>query len=792
MVGTHGPLFHAGHAALGGAPQAEHAKPRGPGVHKTGRARWAVGLAGVVWLTIGLGLCVNGLAVTISRTRFGEAYLPFWISVVVPFAILTIILLAARPSPRLRVLVVSAVGLYPSIIYRMSSPLVLGGYDEHLHEQELLNLLHGSGLFAPNPMLTVGPNYPGLEIFTGIVVRLSGLPVIEATILVPLLCRLLLVLILYNATLTISPSRRVASGTVIFYALSPQFYFFNSQFAYQTMALTLGLGGIYLLRRGQIAESSTDARRFSRAANLVLLATVVTHHVTSWLVFTFLLAWTICTPSPQRKLLTRATLIMGAAVVCWNAIIANRLVAYLGPVFAADLQQFKGFIGGSSQRQVFGTANDATVTPHWERLVLISYALCCAVAAIVCIGMLFSLFIRTRNRRVGLLGCLCLGAPISLATHFVPAAADLGDRSSTFFFLPLALALSLVVMRNPHVVGNTPRKSKHLSATFLVLIGLITISYSGALILGSGPDWARLPGPYLVSADPRTQDPETLAAVRWAEAHLAPGSRIVADRVPAALLESEARMWPVTAPAQGLEPGWLYFSATWSSYQTAIVKGLHINYLYVDRRLAESLPNVGYYFYPGETPTPRRITNQDLDKFTHVPELVVVYHHGPVTIYSTAGFNVPASRAGFIGYRTMGLGVFGDAALGSFVVLLFLILRQRFAGIESGFVAIGAIGSAVMVIASAIFIGAILFELRSMPGPSFSIGAIITLFVVRVSERIAARRRLMPLIPVPQRFDLLIVPGLIVCVAGIVISIHAAWSTDVSAVDAILREVAKQ
>ena len=162
-------------------------------------------------------------------------------------------------------------------------------------------------------------------------------------------------------------------------------------------------------------------------------------------------------------------------------------------------------------------------------------------------------------------------------------------------------------------------------------------------MLGSSPDYLRLPGPYLPSADFRTQDPETLAAVGWAGRHLPTGATVAADRVPAVLLGSQA-LWPVTDPQQGFAPAQLYFSTTWGPQQTAIVKGLHIDYLYVDRRLADSLPYLGYYFSQGETAKPTRITVADVAKFAHVPGLKAVYHHGPVTIYDTSGLGVVTKR----------------------------------------------------------------------------------------------------------------------------------------------------
>jgi hypothetical protein len=750
---------------------------------------WRPSLAGIVWLAIGFGLCIDGLAVTIARARYAEAEWLFWLAIIVPFVVFTIVLVAARPSPKLRKFTIAAVGLYPSILYRLSSPLVLSGFDEHIHEQELLNLLRGSGLFAPNPMLGVGPNYPGMELFTGVIIRLSGMPVMLAMSLVILLCRLVLVLIIYNAALTITPSRQVASLTVVFYAVSPQFYFFNSQFAYQTMALTLGLGGLLFLRRAQLTDDPPTSRRFSRVGTLALLAVVVTHHITSWIVLAFLTSWAVMAPPGKRKILFRAASVMGAAVACWTAITLHRLKSYLGPILDADRTQFKAFMAGTAQRKVFGGVAGTGVTPQWERVILVTYSLICAFAAITVGWALVSRAFRTRDHMLGLLSVLCLAFPVTLGIHFIPAAADLGDRASTFFFLPLAFSCSLVVMRDPRVVHYFSRRRRRSSTALVTLISVTSIAYLGGVMLGSGPDWEKLPGPYLVSADPRTQDAETLAAVRWAATHLPPGSRIVADRVPADLLAGEARMWPVSVPERGLEPAWLYFSPTWTPYQKAIVQGLRITYIYVDQRLADSLPHVGFYFYRGESPIPRHISTADLAKFAHVPGLTVSYHHGPVTIYDTAGLRVASKVDGFVGERTMGLGRIGDAALGIVIADLILLFRRRLSRVRSVSVSVEGLGTVMILMAVSIFAAGILFAFRAMPGPSFSVAAIMTILIVVAVERLTGRG-LTPGAKLPA-MDPLVVLGVLAAIFAIATSIRTAWNVDVTSVDSILREVAR-
>src|SRR5215470_12313422 len=213
------------------------------GMRRSGRQNQF--LAGLVGATTGLGLWGEGLAIAAAPRHPAAAQLLFFVAIVVPFAIFLTVLMLPRLGS-LREITVAILGLYPAIVYRMTSPLVLAGYDEHQHAQSLLNLLNGIGLFSPNPTLLVSPYYPGLELFTAVAVRLTGLSAMLAGSLVVLLCRLLLVLIIYHAALLVSPSRRGASLVVAFYAVSSHFYSFDSGFAYETLALTLGLGGIYM------------------------------------------------------------------------------------------------------------------------------------------------------------------------------------------------------------------------------------------------------------------------------------------------------------------------------------------------------------------------------------------------------------------------------------------------------------------------------------------------------------------------------------------------------------------
>ena len=136
--------------------------------------------------------------------------------------------------------------------------------------------------------------------------------------------------------------------------------------------------------------------------------------------------------------------------------------------------------------------------------------------------------------------------PILFAARVMPSWGALGDRVLTFLFLPLsALVADGAVRWSRGLPPSNDAQRNQLKLFRRLAVLLATGVFVGGHLMGSGPDWARLPGRYLVSADGRSMDAETLAAVRWAVDGLPVGSRVAADRVSSVLLSAQAGAWPV-------------------------------------------------------------------------------------------------------------------------------------------------------------------------------------------------------------------------------------------------------
>ena len=278
--------------------------------------------------------------------------------------------------------------------------------------------------------------------------------------------------------------------------------------------------------------------------------------------------------------------------------------------------------------------------------------------------------------------------PVLMAARVMPTGSEYADRLFTFLFL----ALSLLVARSTDRWSQLRRGSnlpswshRHRVIVHSLALVLATGVFVGGYLMGSGPAWIRLPGPYLVGADRRSMDPETLAAVRWARDELPPGRLIGADRVSAVLLGSQAGLFPMMNNKVWDVPS-LYFADEWGPRQSESVRGLHLRYLYVDRRLADHRPHLGLYFYPGETSGHPQLTRAELAKFDNVPGIWTLYRHGPISIYDLgglydpSGLNVPEFRIGWARPKIPDIGVRIQLAIGLLSGLALALVARSSAG----------------------------------------------------------------------------------------------------------------
>ncbi len=253
---------------------------------------------------------------------------------------------------------------------------------------------------------------------------------------------------------------------------------------------------------------------------------------------------------------------------------------------------------------------------------------------------------RYRDRSVAMtLALVALLYPVTLVARLTQRGAELSARSAEFVFLGIgfvgAVGLVALMERFTEWRSSGPRRTgsrlglrrsaaaappsggaavaddpdRPLLRPVLpppappdrrLAFGVRAAAVAGILVLSTGgvilgiPAWARLPGPYLVSADPRSIEPQGLAAAAWTARWLEPDSRFLSDRTNRMLLAVYGRQHPITAVGDRIDVKDAYFGPALTAEDTARISRAGVRYVIADRRLATSLPYVGVYMERGE------------------------------------------------------------------------------------------------------------------------------------------------------------------------------------------------
>jgi hypothetical protein len=645
--------------------------------HRTGGLRWfpepskhrrhVVGL--LVWQVCALAGQVAAVALARQDQRLVGELLSD-LSLAAAYSSALWVLTSSYLDRATRNTAVVCLGLTPTLMWRATNPLLFTGFDEQLHMRTLGDIFSSHRLFQANPLLEVSPRYPGLEAVATLLHQ-CGIPTMAAAFLVVIASRLVLVTVLCDATEQMTGSARAGGLAVAVYAFSSQFVFFNSQFAYQTMALPLALAAVSFIAR---ARGSDNPVPLLGGATVCLLAVAVTHHVTSFITAGFLALWAAAEFGRGRMWAAYGACAALAATLTWAIIQRQLLSDYFSPIIDDVRAQF---VGGE-RRELFKDSA-GTAARSLDQYLLLYYAAALSLMVLVVVVLAH----RERHLRWGpllILGLMSGAIPVFLAARVLPKGGELYDRSNSFLFIPLSMYVASFAAwfwwREPHQYGF--RQHRRVKTVRVVGIALAAGAFIGGYVLGSGPNWARLPGPHMVAADTRSMDSEVLAAAQWARTGLPAGSRIAADRIGSDLLAAQAGVWPVMKGPGGIDAPALYVARKWSQTETDMAIAMRLRYLYVDRRMADELPHFGSYFYQGETGNGVQYTVEQLTKFEKVPGIALVYRHGPISIYDIKGLGVPELRSGWF-KPTPQVRVTTQLAVGMLCGLLFAgLMRTRF------------------------------------------------------------------------------------------------------------------
>lgn len=610
-----------------------------------GSASDAWGWLPALSLTSAVGVFLVALAAEAGRAASRWADLLFWLGLLVLLLPIVLRLLSSKPARRERIALLVVLGSALYLFRDLEYPLSFAYNDEFLFWRGAQDLATSRHLFGANPLLPVGPFYPGLEILINALSGLTGLSIFVSGLVVLGVSGLIIVLSLYLFYEYLSSSAQVAGIATLLY-MANLVFFGDTLFHYQSLAIPLAAFVLFALVRRSYAPAGRR-RGLTSAIWLGLAAVVITHHLTSYALVTFLLLWTATFLLPQMVASFHrrrdrkdwvgpggAALLGLVMAVLWLQFTGDLALGHLIPSLDSTVRQLIQVLASErAPRQLFHDGS-GFVEPLWERVTAFTSV------GLILLGLPFGLFQIWRRYRTNAIAlALAIGAlvyPFSQLARLTPPGVEIGARAQAFLFVSVAFVLAVAATH--YWVSRVPQWRYSVAVTCA-----IAVIFIGGWILGTSPLWYRLPGPYVVSADHRSIEPESVAAAEWARSYLGPGYRMISDSVNMLLMATYGNERIVTAENDKIAVSSVFVSPHYdASVERALRRG-GVQYIVVDRRLSSGLPPRGSYFYEGDPNAPytRPIDPAALAKFDGVKNVSRAFDSGDIVIY-----DVEASTSG--------------------------------------------------------------------------------------------------------------------------------------------------
>ncbi|OJF13910.1 hypothetical protein [Couchioplanes caeruleus] len=599
-----------------------------------------LGHAPAVLMISALGVLMVALAYAGGRIGTGNAQFAYWVGQVVVFTPVVVRLLSRRMAGVAEsFLLVMGLALHQYLLKWMYSPDQFRFPDELQHWLATTIIVESGDLFRPNPALPPAVHFPGLAEMGAAVTSMTGLSVTAAGVVVAGVAHLVFVAVLFAAVLRASNSPAVAGVCCVTYATALHYLFFNSMFLYQTAALPFFMLTIWAIRRWRTGGGPA----FVALAVGSIALTTVSHHITAFaLVLTLLLlaASELIVQRPRRW----SALIMPAAAVvvvaAWMLTVAQDVLGYLEAPIEQVGQTISNLLSGREE------ASSTTAAVSIGQLVVQGTGL-------LGLFVLYVALVRDmihRHDRDHWRWAAVVGGAIFFAGNGVrflgQNGPEIAGRLSTFTYVPISILAAIALVRGVQLIpakdaeGHRWRaaapaidvvapSSWNLYSRVAAGSAMITLLMIGARAGGWPPLQSILPGPYLAGGFERSVDAYGMDAAEWQRRALGPGNRVGGDVTSVSLASTYGRQDPVR------EVGPLYYADEWGLAQEQFADGLGLQYLVVDRRLSEQLPEGEAYFEndPNAGSITRPLTATQIFKFDALLEVDRLYDNGTVRVY---------------------------------------------------------------------------------------------------------------------------------------------------------------
>ncbi|HEY6794071.1 MAG TPA: hypothetical protein VI248_05260 [Kineosporiaceae bacterium] len=589
--------------------------------------------------SLGVALIALSYHQSLRSTSAQSGYfLTFWAGIISGAGPLVHRLCSRKVLEGERQLVVAGLALFtfaPKYLRNASGPLF---YDERAHWVQLNQVVSGHHLYVANDAVPIVQYYPGLHALSGVIVQATGLSSWTVAEIVVAVVHVLGALAAYMLARTMLPPQGAGIVAAI-YMTNAEWIYFDTQFAYESLGVTLVMWVLYFAARTFRARTSRDRTLWAAMVIFVGGLSTVTHHLsTAFLSGILILSVVVLTtaavvrvvrggdPHWERIIwLALPALAVSTGLIAYVRLIAPETSEYLGSPVGDVVAQFKSMIMPSSDGQGGRRPFAGSQIPSYER-----YA---AMAAPIVVALLLVWqFVATRafTRLSGrgltvVMHWVAVVYVLSIPLVLTIAGSELARRSWAFTYVGVGVVLARLVLAGLH------RRAALVGPAAASVLCLLTI---GNLAAGQNVPY-RFPGPYIFGSDARSVTANMVDAASWWGRIDPDDSSVVVDRYNGVLYQAI----PGTRLATPSDGPVLDFYVTQNPPTAPLVRSLAdqgFRYLVIDKNLQRWSPMLGSYIAPGELPpgqTVHPVAAKVLERWVNSPYTTRVYDSDQITIY---------------------------------------------------------------------------------------------------------------------------------------------------------------
>ena len=206
----------------------------------------------------------------------------FWIAECLFMVPAFVRLLGPATSRAERLTLLVLMGLFDYLPKFLRDPTAPVFHDELVHWHQAQVIFATGKAFEPTPLIPVIQYFPGLHVLTAEVQHMTGLSTFQVG---SVLLAVLHALSLIGVSLIgerLFRSSYLAGICALVYSLNPGFVFFDSQFAYDSLAVPLAVWSIVCVVEMQSHREPALRRAWFALGTVVALGCTVTHHLTTY------------------------------------------------------------------------------------------------------------------------------------------------------------------------------------------------------------------------------------------------------------------------------------------------------------------------------------------------------------------------------------------------------------------------------------------------------------------------------------------------------------------------------